>query len=96
MAEGLAQGLVVVIIQNLQMVERAVVVLEMTCYHVVILYVQVSYVTISKVYWHNICVVVVVLVRVLQAKPQVMIIGPYLIYKSFCTEYVQRYIIQGS
>ena len=80
MAEGLAQGLVVVIIQNLQMVERAVVVLEMTCYHVVILYVQVSYVTISKVYWHNICVIIVVLVRA----------------SRFVLKYVQRYIIQGS
>ena len=80
MAEGLAQGLVVVIIQNLQMVERAVVVLEMTCYHVVILYVQVSYVTISKVYWHTICVIIVVLVRA----------------SRFVLKYVQRYIIQGS
>ena len=80
MAEGLAQGLVVVIIQNLQMVERAVVVLEMTCYHVAILYVQVSYVTISKVYWHNICVIIVVLVRA----------------SRFVLKYVQRYIIQGS
>ena len=80
MAEGLAQGLVVVIIQNLQMVERAVVVLEMTCYHVAILYVQVSYVTISKVYWHNICVIIVVLVRA----------------SRFVLKYVQLYIIQGS
>ena len=80
MAEGLAQGLVVVIIQNLQMVERAVVVLEMTCYHVAILFVQVSYVTISKVYWHNICVIIVVLVRA----------------SRLVLKYVQLYIIQGS
>ena len=80
MAEGLAQGLVVVIIQNLQTVERVVVVVEMTCYHVAILYVQVSYVTISKVYWHNICVIIVVLVRA----------------SRFVLKYVQRYIIQGS